>query len=42
PPHLWAEREALWSFLPLGVDLFLAAGTELLAIPRTIHIEEMA
>ncbi|MFX7941987.1 phosphonate C-P lyase system protein PhnH, partial [Acinetobacter baumannii] len=35
PPQFWQEREVLRPLLPLGIDLLLTAGTELLAIPRT-------
>jgi alpha-D-ribose 1-methylphosphonate 5-triphosphate synthase subunit PhnH len=41
PEGLWAERDALRALLPLGVDLFLTAGSGLMALPRTTRIEEM-
>lgn len=41
PERLWAERNALRLLLPLGVDLFLTAGSEIMALPRTTRIEEM-
>ena len=41
PDRLWAERNALRSLLPLGVDLFLTAGSQIMALPRTTRIEEM-
>lgn len=41
PQSLWAERAALRPLLPLGVDLILTAGSQLMAIPRSIRIEEI-
>jgi alpha-D-ribose 1-methylphosphonate 5-triphosphate synthase subunit PhnH len=41
PEGLWKERNALRSLLPLGVDLFLTAGSQIMALPRTTRIEEM-
>jgi alpha-D-ribose 1-methylphosphonate 5-triphosphate synthase subunit PhnH len=41
PEQLWAERAALRPLLPLGVDLFLTAGADIMALPRTIRIEEI-
>ncbi len=41
PERLRAERDALRWLLPQGVDLFLTAGSEIMALPRTIHIEEI-
>jgi len=41
PERIRAERSALRVLLPLGVDLFLTAGADLMALPRTIRIEEM-
>jgi len=41
PEGFWAERTALRPLLPLGVDLVLTAGSQLMALPRTIRIEEM-
>jgi alpha-D-ribose 1-methylphosphonate 5-triphosphate synthase subunit PhnH len=37
----WAERNALRSLLPLGVDLILTAGSQIMALPRTTHVEEL-
>lgn len=41
PEGLWEERSALRALLPLGVDLFLTAGSQIMALPRTTRIEEM-
>lgn len=40
PQTFWAARSALRPLFPLGIDLFLTSGAELLALPRTILIEE--
>ena len=41
PEQLWAERHALRSLLPLGVDLILTAGSQVMALPRSTRIEEI-
>jgi alpha-D-ribose 1-methylphosphonate 5-triphosphate synthase subunit PhnH len=41
PGGLLEERNALRSLLPLGVDLYLTAGSQIMALPRTTRIEEM-
>ncbi len=40
PPRFWAERAALATLFPRGLDLILTAGDRLVAIPRTTLIEE--
>ena len=42
PPAFWQWRAALRSELPRGVDLVLACGTRLVAIPRSTRIESEA
>lgn len=41
PEDLWQQRKALRPYLPLGVDLFLTAGTEVMALPRYTLIQEI-
>jgi alpha-D-ribose 1-methylphosphonate 5-triphosphate synthase subunit PhnH len=38
-PAFWRWRAALRSELPRGIDLVLACGTRLAAIPRSTHVE---
>ena len=42
PPAFWQWRAALRSELPRGVDLVLACGTRLVAIPRSTRVESEA
>jgi alpha-D-ribose 1-methylphosphonate 5-triphosphate synthase subunit PhnH len=41
PAGFRAEREALRPLLPLGVDIYLTAGRQLMALPRSISLEEI-
>jgi alpha-D-ribose 1-methylphosphonate 5-triphosphate synthase subunit PhnH len=37
----WTERAALRPLLPIGVDLILTTGSQLMALPRTTLVEEL-
>lgn len=41
PENLLKEWQALRLYLPVGVDLFLTAGNQLMALPRYTRIEEI-
>jgi alpha-D-ribose 1-methylphosphonate 5-triphosphate synthase subunit PhnH len=38
--NLWQQRNDLRSLLPLGVDIILTAGSQIMALPRTTLVEE--
>ncbi|GAB3779331.1 phosphonate C-P lyase system protein PhnH [Dyella agri] len=40
PADFWQQRTALAAQLPLGIDLYLVAGQQVLALPRTTRLLE--
>ncbi len=37
--EFWRERAALTAQFPCGIDCYLVAGTSLIGLPRTMHVE---
>jgi len=39
PQSFWRERAALGNVYPRGLDIYLAAGSDLIGLPRSTHIQ---